>query len=61
MPKYNNRRGYLRNYYNAVAHGRIRPNLDIKTLPPPPRPAGPGPCSCAGCKVKFTVKYASKN
>lgn len=60
MPKYNNRSGYLRNYYNAVSKGRIRPNLDASKLPAPPRPAG-GPCSCAGCKVKFTVKYASKN
>ena len=60
MPKYNKwaRSGYFRNYYNAVDKGRIRPNLDKSKLARPPRPAGP--CQCAGCKVKWTVKYASR-
>ena len=57
MPKYNNR-GYFRNYYNAVEKGRIRPNLNKDKLPRPPRPAGP--CPCAGCKIKMTVKYAGQ-
>lgn len=60
MPKYNkwSRSGYFKNYYNAVQHGRIRPNLDASKLSKPPRPLGP--CPCAGCKVKMTVKYAGQ-
>lgn len=56
MPKID--QAYFKNYYNAVQHGRIRPNLNASKIPKPPRPLGP--CPCAGCKAKITVKYAGQ-
>ena len=51
MPKNNpwNRRSYFKKNYNVVQ------KIDYS------KPAGHiGSCSCSGCKVKITVKYAGQ-
>ena len=51
MPKIN--RDYFKNYYNAVNHGRIRPNLVSSKLSKPLRPAGA--CPRAGDRAKMML------
>ena len=57
MPKTD--QAYFKNYYNAINHGRIRPNLVSSKLSKPPRPAGA--CPCAGDRAKLMLgKYAGQ-